>query len=209
VARTYRATFFCKDLDDGTIVQPSLHYQTDLSTAGEEPEAGDVASGIWAVVGQAFLNATPSRVSCDGLVVRSEEIPGSGILPAEGFHSVGLPGNLAVVEGDLPRELVAICNIHTNVGSRSARGYITLSGPYSEAYVTLKQWAGAYATAGHAFAALLDNSFSLGTIQPADVHPVVYSRTRRIKGFTPYTFRVSSASFNLRPHWRRSRGTTP
>jgi hypothetical protein len=209
VARSYRCTFFCRDLDDGTVIQPSLHYQTDLATGGDEPDGADVATGVWGVVGQEFLNCTPSRVEVDGLVVRSEEVPGSGVLPTEGFHSVGLQGNLAVLEGDLPRELVALVNIHTNVGSRSARGYITLPGPYGEGYLTLKQWAGAYATAGHAFAAKLDDSFSLGTVQAADVHPVVYSRTRRLKGFAPWTFRVTSGTFNLRPHWRRSRGTSP
>jgi hypothetical protein len=155
------------------------------------------------------LNVTPTRVNVVGLQVRSEELPGSGQLPAEGFRNVGQDGLLAVLEDDLPRELVAIVNLHTGVGSRSARGYMTLSGPYSEGHLTDKSWAGTYATEGHAFADLLDDSFQLGSIQPAQVNPVVYSRTRRIRQLTPYTFRVTKATFNTRPHWLRSRGTSP
>jgi len=209
LARTYRATFKCEDLDNGSLVEPSLHYQTDLATGGNEPEPIDVAEGIWALLGSPFLNLTSTRIRCVGLLVRSEEIPSSGILPVEAFRSVSSAGLLAVTEGDLPRELVAICNLHTATSSRSARGYITLPGPYSEGYLTGKLWAGTYATAGNAFAALLDNSFDLGAIQTAHVNPVVYSRTRRIRGFSPFTFKVTSATFNTRPHWRRSRGTSP
>jgi hypothetical protein len=209
MARTYRATFKCEDLDNGSLIQPSLHYQTDLATGGDEPDPSDVAEGIWELLGVQFLNLTSTRIRCIGLLVRSEEIPASGILPVEAFRNVSSAGVLAVTEGDLPRELVGLVNIHTATSSRSARGYMTLPGPYSEGYLTGKNWAGAYATAGNAFAALLDNSFSLGAIQAADVHPVVYSRTRRLRNFVPYTFRVVGATFNTRPHWRRSRGTSP
>lgn len=145
----------------------------------------------------------------DGLLVRSEEIPASGIIPVEAFHVFGTAGTLSALNADLPRELVGIVNLHTGVGSRSARGYTTLPGPYSEAQLTDHLWAGAYATAGHAFADLLKQSFDLGTIQVAHVNPVVYSRTRRTRNQSPWTFRVTSATFNLRPHWRKSRGTSP
>jgi len=157
----------------------------------------------------AFLNLTSTRIRCVGLLVRSEEIPASGILPVEAFRSVSSAGVLAVTEGDLPRELVALVNLHTATSSRSARGYITLPGPYSEGYLTGKNWAGTYATAGNAFADLLDDTFTLGSALPSTVRPVVYSRTRRIRNFTPYTFHVTGATFNTRPHWRRSRGTSP
>ena len=168
-----------------------------------------MAEGVWGKVGLAFLNVLPTRVRCIGLLARAEEIPGSGIIPVEAFRSVSSAGLLAVAEADLPRELVAIVNIHTGVGSRSARGYITLCGPYGEGYMTGKSWAGTYATAGHAFADLLEDSFQLGQANPSTVNPVVYSRTRRIRGQSPFTFRVTGATFNTKPHWLRSRGTSP
>jgi hypothetical protein len=209
MARTYRATFKCVDLDNGALLEPSLHYQTDLSTGGSEPDPSDVAEGIFSKCGNEFLNVCSTRIRCDGLLVRSEEIPASGILPVEAFKVVAIPGVLAVAEGDVPRELVGIVNIHTATSSRSARGYITLPGPYSEGYITNKNFAGAYATAAHAFADKLDDTFTLGLVSVATVRPVVYSRTRRLRNFTPYTFNVTGATFNTRPHWRRSRGTSP
>jgi len=199
----------CHDLDNQALVEPSLHYQTDLATGGNEPDPDDVADGIWNTVGLAFLNCTPSRINVTELIVRSEELPASGVVPSLGSRPVGQNGLLAVSEGDVPRELVAIVNIKSAAAFRSGRGYMTLPGPYSEQYITGRLFAGTYATNGHAFADLLDDSFSLGTFQPADVHPVVYSKVRRQRGLTPFTFRVTQAQFNTRPHWLRSRGTSP
>lgn len=209
MARTYRCTIRCHDLDDGSLIEPSLHYQTDLATGGDEPDAGDVAEGVWLLIGGNFKALTHPRIQIDELVARSEEIPASGILPVQGVWPVATPGTATQTGTDMPRELVAIMNLSTATSVRSARGYMTLPGPYSGLAVQARHFAGNYKDVGDQLALQLKVSFSLGQFQPAEVHPVVYSRTRRVRGETPYTFRVTQAHFNTRPHWLRSRGTSP
>lgn len=209
MARTYRATFRCHDLDDGSLIEPSLHYQTDVPTAGSEPDANDVAAGIAAILGGPFIALCHTKIFIDELRVRSEELKGSGVIPVEGTSIFSTPGTLTSTVPDLPRELVGIVNLHSTAATRSGRGYTTLPSPYVATNLVNRLWAGAYGSAGLQFANLLDNSFDLGTVQITHVNPVVYSHTRRQRLQEPFTFRVTRATFNVRPHWLRSRGTSP
>lgn len=188
-------------------MQPSLHYQTDVPVAGGEPDPADVAAGIWALMASAFLAATPSTVTCHELLVTEQVLkPDIG---AQAIRASNQAGTIAVGQEDLPRELVPILNIYSDTASRSARGYTTLAGPGSETFTNLRLWTATYVTLLEQFATNASLSFDLGTLQVTHVHPVVYSRTRHQRGQDPYTFRVKSVRVNERPHWRRSRGTTP
>ena len=206
MSRTYRATFR-STYGDGTLVQPSLHYQTDLNTGGSEPDPSDVAGEIWAHLDDNILTAWPAIVTLHELVVTEQVVPPA--IGAVGAIQINQPGLLPVSAEDLPRELVGIINIHSGAATRSGRGYFTLPGAGSELYTSARQWTQAYFNQAIALAALFDDSLSIGAVLPAAIHPVVYSRKRHRAGLTPYTFRVQTATFNVRPHWRRSRGTTP
>lgn len=199
----------CHDTVDQSLIEPSLHYQTDLSTGGDEPAADDVANGVWSILGGDFLALCHDQYHVDSVVARSQELKGSGVIPVLGQLTVNQPGQLTSGGFDLPRELVGIVNLYTDAATRSGRGYTSLPCPGVESFLQDRLWFGSYKTACDSFASKCDNSFSLGTISVATVNPVVYSATRRARGQAPYTFRVQSARFNTRPHWLRSRGTSP
>lgn len=206
MSRVYRAVIR-GSYGDGTLVQPSLHYQTDLLIGQNEPDPSDVAGEIWAHIGANVLATWPALVTVHELVVSEMVLPPA--IGVAGVHTVEQPGTLPVSAEDLPRELVGIINLHTETSSRSARGYITLPGPGAELYTSAREWTQGYFTNATGLATLLDDSLTIGAVNPSDIHPVVYSRKRHQANTPPYTFRVSSATFNHRPKWRRSRGTTP
>jgi hypothetical protein len=204
--RIYRASIRCSYADGGLVV-PSLHYQTDVSLGGDEPDPSDVASGIWGVIGTAFRAATPSLVTIHDVVVSEQVIkPAIG---ATGIHTVELAGSTTLSSEFLPRGIVPIINLHTEVASRSGRGYMTLAGPGASGAISDKLFTGSYLTSYQTLAALLDNSFDLGTLSITHVNPVVYSRKRHVDGLDPHAFRVTSASVRSKIHYLRSRDTSP
>jgi len=71
------------------------------------------------------------------------------------------------------------------------------------------QWTSAFKAILGTLAALLDDDMSLGSVDPSTLHPVVYSRTRHMRGLSPYTFKVTSATVNASEHFLRSRMTSP
>lgn len=209
MSRVYRVTFRAFDVDDNSLIQPSLHYQTDVPPLGDEPDPDDVASEVYDLVGTEFLACCSSRITLTELVAREEVLAEEETVPAVGRHGVNASGTLSYANGDLPRELVGIVNIKTGAAIRSGRGYITLPGPYNESFLSSRIWASTYFTVLAAFAAKLDDQGHIGTVQITDLNPVVYSKTRRKAGKDPWTFRVTGGVANARPHWRRSRGNSP
>lgn len=207
MARTYRAIFNCHDRDDLSLIQPSLHYQTDLSGIGSEPDPDDVAAGIWTLLGSAFTAACTTRVAIDSIDVVEQVIPPT--VAVGGTHVVGVNGTLAVANQDLPRALCIGINLKTATRSRSSRGFFHLPGALSTSYIGAHIWGGAYVTNANTFAALLDDSFDLGVVDPTHVHPVVYSRKRHKEGDTPYTFQITAASASTKVRYLRSRDTSP
>jgi len=207
VARTYRATIRCHDTVTLALIEPTLHYQTDVAPAGSEPDPNDVASGIWGVIGTAFRAASPTVCMVDALDVVEEVIPPD--VAVGGTFAVNALGTLATANQFLSRGTCLGVNIHTATRSRSARGFVHLAGCLSSSYAGGQTLGGAYLTAAQAFAALLDNSFDLGVVLPTHVNPVVYSRTRRARGESPYTFQVTSATVSPVVRYLRSRDSTP
>lgn len=206
MARTYRATFECV-FSGGILIEPSLHYQTDVPTGGDEPDPSDVASGIWTSVGTVFRAITSDYIQINDLVVTEQTIPPA--LGVAGVHHVGLPGLLAHGGNDLPTGLCPVVNIHSGTRSRSARGWMHPGPPVDHPNCDGNQWATTYQTLLDNFAAQLNATFSLGSLFPTTVNPVVYSRTRHLRLETPYTFQVTGATANKTPKWLRSRMTTP
>jgi hypothetical protein len=207
VSRVYRATFKCA-YGDGTLVQPSLHYQTDLPTGGDEPEPNDVAAGIWTMLGTAFLGTLASPITVASIDVSEQVLPPD--IGVAGSHTVGSVGTGFGTGADLPRALVPIITLHTGISSRSARGHIFLGCPGdSTVLATGGIWDPTPQSYFGTLAALLDNSFDLGTAFVTHVNPVIYSRTRHARSLSPYTFRVTSATAKTHATWLRSRLSTP
>lgn len=206
MARTYRATIKGHH-SSGILVQPTLHYETDVPVAGDEPDPGDVASGIWAIVG-ATLKATAANDVIFTSVDVAEQLP-PGEIGAAGSSVISSGSGTVVPNSQLPYATVPVINLHTATASRSSRGWVHLASPRLSTYVGNDLWTAAYLNLLNLFAATLDNSFDLGTLQITHVNPVVYSRTRHLRGQTPYTFKVTGATANPQVRWLRTRLTSP
>jgi hypothetical protein len=207
VSRVYKATIRCEH-GDGTLVEPGLHYQTDLPAGGSEPDPADVANDIWNQIGVPFGLITPSSVVIHELVVTEEVVPPT--LGAAGVHTISGAGSAAAGDQKEPKELVPLINFHTATRSRSARGHSFMAGPMNSIHLAAGGiWESAFLGLLQGFANACLLSFDLGAGIITSVHPVVYSRTRHRAGLAPFTFRLTGATAKPTPTWLRSRGTSP
>jgi hypothetical protein len=208
MALTYRCTVLAS-YADGTLVEPSMHYLTDVPTGGDEPAADDVASGFWGVVGTAFLAALPTWVTVHSVEAREEvEHPGVDV-PAVGQHNVGSAGGLAATGENLPRALCPWIKLTTGQAIRSARGGFHMASPGEIDYVSNRLFISSFMSKLNDLAAVCDNSFDLGSVFVTHVNPVIYSRTRRARGESTFTFKVTGAQASNVPRYLRSRDTSP
>jgi hypothetical protein len=206
VANIYRLQFECVHTD-GTLAQPSLHYQTDVPAGGDEPDPSDVASAVWSHLGSAFKACFTSSYTVTALAALEEVLPPA--IGIAGTHVVGEAGTLAGSGDSMPQGAVPLINLHTGTRSRSARGWLRLPSPRLADRVSGNVWDGTMLAATGAFCALLDDQLELGTLIITDLNPVVYSKTRAQREEEPFTFRVTGATTNPKVHWLRSRMTTP
>lgn len=207
MSRIYRCTVKAH-FSSGILVEPSVHYQTDLSLGGDEPDPDDVATGIWDHIGSAWLNTAASGLHFDELIVAEQVVPPA--LGAAGSHTIDTGGTSSLTSGDdMPTGIVAIVNVHTNTRSRNSRGHFCLSPPAVSGVHAAQGWTSGYTTAVNSLCALLDDVITIGSIITTDLRPVVYSRTRHLNNTAPWTFPVSSATLNPTCHWLRSRMTSP
>ncbi len=136
-------------------------------------------------------------------------MPGSSSVPVASSLNVNQAGT-GGTDGKLPNAVAAIIKLRSNAALRSGRGYVAMPSPLiSTALNASGNWTGTFLTNLGVFAALLDDTMSLGAITPTILNPVVYSRTRHGRGFSPYTFQMVEAIVRNRPSWRRSRMTAP
>ena len=206
MARTYRITIRCHHAN-GVLVEPNLHYQTDVPIEGSEPDPGDVAGGVWDVIGTAFRACMHQETMVDEVIAAEEVVP-----PAIGVaasRTIGLFGSNNGDQIAISHANVPLFNRHTNTRSRSARGWFFMSSPLSNSVLAGNNWTNAYQTTLGGLAALLDNTFQLGSIIITHVNPVVYSRQRHHQGLTPYTFTVTKGSANPEARWLKSRLSSP
>jgi hypothetical protein len=206
MSRIYRAVFSCTGTD-GALMEPSVHYQTDVPLGGDEPDPSDVATGIWGHVGTTFLGCFSSYVTCHELVVLEETLPPD--IGVAGAHAVGLNGTMSGSGDSLPAGVCPLLNIHTDTRSRSARGWTHM--PYLQWADRCghSAWDSAALSALQAFANLLADTIDLGSLIITHLNPVVYSRTRRTRAESPWTFKVTNVHANPAPKYLRSRTTSP
>lgn len=193
----------------GVLVEPGLHYQSDLpSTLASEPTGQQVADALWSHIGSPVQNATCDDITIDELVVTEQVLkPAIGEVAT---HPVGAPGLLSSGLGQLPKELVPIVHFHTDTHSRSARGWSFFGGPLNSGrLVSGAVWDATMDGALAGLTAALTTTFTIGTLEPTTMRPVVYSRTRHTRGLTPFTFNVRSVTYDPHPTWLRSRETIP
>ena len=207
MSRTYRASVICHVNNTGALIISTLHYQTDLTFIGDEPDPNDVAAGIWGEIGSSFRAATVTRITVDRVDVLEMVVPPA--LATGGTHTVGLAGTLASPGGDMSQATCLGINLRTNTRSRRSRGFVHLPPPLDHQYSTGQGWTGGYLTLSQTVADTVDDSFDLGSVDVTHVHPVVYSRKRHLGGLTPYTFRVTQGTITNKQRYVRSRDTSP
>lgn len=208
MARTYRVTIKAHHAG-GILIEPGLHYQTDLATGGGEPDPLDLLNHLWGQWDATLRPCFHNSIVVDELIATEEVLsPDVGVAAVLPLNS---PGTLAGVDQTLPHGAVPVVNLHTNTRSRSARGWLMMASPMGTANVSGDAWTpnSAFMVNLRAWAATLATSFDLGTFQPAHVNPVVYSRTRRQRNTPPFTFRLTSATVNPQVRWLKSRLTNP
>jgi len=203
----YRATVVAHSTVDCALVESTLHYRTEPPVGGDEPAADDVATGIWGLIGTAFVAATSTRVHIDRLdLLQVATPPGTAI---GGTHVINATGTLAASSLDYPAAACLGINLRSNVRSRRARGFTHMPPPYDAVYSLGNTFGGAYLTNVQTLAALLDNSFDLGSVLITHVHPCVYSPTQYKQGLAPVFYDVTSATVNPVCRFVKSRMTSP
>lgn len=206
MARIYRTVIQAHYLD-GTLVEPSLHYQTDVPTGGDEPDPSDVAAGIWGHIGALVLACSNEQVVFDELVVSEETVPPA--IGVAGAHTIGTAGTNSHGGQTLPKGLVAVLDKHTGTRSRNSRGNCRIAVPGSSEIYNAGLFSSSYLTTLANLCAVLADEIDLGSLIITQLNPVVFSRTRLLAAEDPVTFKVTSATANPVPHWLRSRMTNP
>lgn len=215
MARTYRFELVGNDNENGQEWVTGWHYQTDLpGGSGEDPPA-DVLDAILSHLSSSghnmthFLNCMYSDSSLEVARLRAEEIPSSGIVPVVATEVIGLQGNLSLSgTNPTPSGLAIWLKAQTDAAIRSARGGTHLPPPLSVAAIDSQgQWNTGVTLWSNVvnLCGKMADTLHLGTITVTDIVPRVYSRTRRIRGFTPYTFDIQSWVPSNEPRWLRRR----
>lgn len=82
--------------------------------------------------------------------------------------------------------------------------------PHNTTYLSAGgKWTGTYKTNCETFASHLDDNHSIGSVNPTDVLPIVYSRTQHARGASQPWSRITAAVFKTDPRWLDSRTTAP
>lgn len=144
-------------------------------------------------------------------VKREPDPTDAGDIPEGRSKIKNLAGTSAISGNLAPPEMCLVCSVKTSVLSRSARGHMFLPPIFAATHViddTVDAASASYTTAQN-FRDALDTirgsgGFTSGS--PSFTAPlVVYSKTRRRRGQSPWLFDATSTSVRNRSHWLRSR----
>lgn len=222
MAKVWRAEFGGHNTVDSLEWMFTMHYQTDMGTGSGEPSASRVLEEILDHYGTTAtnINTITGAVQASNVFtfarVREETEPGSGDLPEQAGQTLAAPGLLTFSGSDrLPTELCMWMKLITAVSSRSSRGgfhlppavyppYLNASGFWDAATIS----AAPFSTLADAVKDTLDDVFG-EEIGNGSLRPIIYSRTRRARGQSPWTFNVTDADIDGHTRWLRRRGTAP
>lgn len=209
MAKVYRFSYV-GHLATGVVFNTGLHYQTDVPPAGSEPAPADILTAIDGHLRTAFRACLQNGYTVDSAELREEVDLSTGDVPSAASLVVNQLGTLTGGSNILPDATTGIIKLKTDAALRSGRGYMAIPGPRNASFLADGQnFGSSWTSLLNTFAALLDDSMDLGTVLITHLNPVVYSRTRRARGLTPYTFQVVEGIVNPRVRWRRSRTTAP
>lgn len=215
MSKIWRFELESQDTTNGALGLSHVTYQTDVPLAGTEPDAAEILDHIldhfsssahnmskWTVIMKQQVKLIRARV-------REELDPTSGDIGEVAEEALNLSGGNGSETGDrLPSAMCIWLSYKTATASRSARGgthlppemdadHLDVSGLWDSTIVTGASWLALAAS----ILDPLDDVFQA----TGDINPVVYSRTRRGRSLSPYTFPITSVSISNRPRWLRRR----
>jgi hypothetical protein len=215
VANIWRFELIGVDNFNGAEFMSHVHYQTDVPVGGSEPDASEILDHTLSHFSSsghnltAWTNVMTNNSQLTEARVREEVTPGSGDVPAVASNALALPGTLGGAGTDaLPSAMCVWIAYVTAAAIRGGRGGTHAPPTMAASFLN---GAGAWDTAtGYwtnmlTLAAAIKTSFSGGGTFPADINPKVYSRTRRARGFDPFTFALTNAVPSNAPRWLRRR----
>jgi hypothetical protein len=219
MANVYRFELTSVDTTSGKEGLTHVHYQTSLAVGDSETSAADLldeilqhysSSGhnmsVWQGVMRNSTKLTKARLV-------EEVAPGSGDLADVAEESLNVVGTRGTISGDhLPAEMCLWFGFKSDVASRSARGGTHLPSIIDASELnSTGLWDTGYVNAAAVIAladAIKDDINDVfGTTGTSDINPVIYSRTRRSRGQSPYTFDLKSVIRSDKPRWLRRRAT--
>jgi len=219
MSRVWRFTVFGTDSSGQQEWNSTMHYQTDLHGNFDEPDADTVLTKLRNHYGaggngdgmERWLATIPAPVKLTGVRVYEELAPGSTDLPHAAVFPLALVGQSADIDPNLPFALCPFIKFGTALASRSTRGGTHLAPALDQNKLgtnglfdtTLSWWSAIISLAGY-MKDDLQGVFG-DVVAGGDLHPVIYSRTRRQRGLSPYTFRLTTAVPSATPRWLRRR----
>lgn len=218
MAQIYRYIISIEHVGTGTISQTTCHVQTDVPIAGTEPGAQYVLDQLdqhFSTSGtnlNHIRNAMASTLRVVKTQLREEVEPGSGDIPETAENTYGLSGLLSASAATLPLAVCVWYRFNTGVGIRSARG--GTHGPPYMAHDSLNSsreidFATGYGSANATLAAKFADHLNDNFQTTGDINFVIYSRVRRQRGQSPFTFKLTGTVATSKPRWLRRRETSP
>ena len=220
MAKIWRLELESTIIASGLKALTTMHFQTDVALLDSEASAATVLSEVAEHFGTTptnwlrFTACMPAQVKLSKATIREEVAPGSGDVPEVADTSLGLTGGLGSIAGDqLPPEACMWVRFRTGTASRSSRGGTHLPPALNPAVLNSSgQWDGALITADPYLALINKMKDQLTDVfgsHGSDINPVIYSRTRRARGLSPYTFNLTETKIMDRVRWVRRRGDAP
>lgn len=194
------------------------HYQTDVSLLADEPTPVKVLDELlnhYSSSGQNMSKITPLMTTGAKLTaarVRQELHPTSTDVPLAADKVLNVAGTRTFSGDQLPFAACLWIGDRTGVPLRSARGGTHLPPATIPADLdSFGRWdsTSTYWTSALAYAAArldaLEDVIGPGPTPGGDLNPIVYSRTRRGRGDTPYVFAVTQCVPSQDVRWLRRR----
>lgn len=200
-----RVAFRSHETSTGALVVNVLHFVAAQLSGPADPQ--DWAGDMLGHFGTLYRNMLTTGYVLDNVTTNTVEE--EGVEPGEGIAISGGQGTRAAGDTKLDAGICALLSLKTATPKKYARGRIFLPPVVDAAQLQAGggfSGGGSYWTAVQAFRSSLDAGFSQGD---TTYTPVVFSRTQLSRGFTPYHFNVVLSVASLKPHYLRSRLTSP
>jgi|SRR5215467_660416 len=205
MARTY-ACSIRSHYSDGPLLVNTFCVRSDHSTGlGTDASPSETAAAINTWITDKFRFAYPNSVTLDELDVRELYVTNPQVVV------VALTGNGGITVGSqLPREMVRVLTLKTDVGTRSGRGRMFMPTPQTtaslatpEQYVTSGTWFTNLQDLQSTLLAGHDFTHGLGGADTSHLSLRVHSRAKT------EDYDVTAIVIRTAAKWLRSRSTTP